>query len=101
MAWFSQHMFRLRSSVGLLKTAVARRALSSQAGGSNWSFLRSTVVPCVLGASVAAGGVFAAKKLLYLQQFHLVEDVHAATVVSWSCDRNLWIKFSPAIRWKQ
>ena len=75
----------LRSSLSAVRTAVARRALTSQSkeGASSFRFAG----PLLIGASAATAGLFAANQL-YNNNFSVIGNVHAATKVR-HLDRHL------------
>lgn len=84
-AWYMSKMaFRsrispiFRSSLSAVRTAVARRTLTSQSkeGASSFRFAG----PLLIGASAATAGLFAATQL-YNNNFSLFGYVHAATKV--------------------
>lgn len=68
----------LRSSLSAVRTAVTRRALTSQSkdGASSFCFAG----PLLIGASAATAGLFAATQL-YKNNFFLIGNVHAASKV--------------------
>ena len=74
----------LRSSLSGVRTAVARRALTSQSkeGASSFRFAG----PLLIGASAATAGLLAANQLY--NNFSVIGNVHAATKVR-HLDRHL------------
>lgn len=78
MAFCSRVSPILRSSLNAVRTAVTRRALTSQSkqGASSFRFAG----PLLIGASAATAGLFAANQL-YNNNFSLIGNVHAATKV--------------------
>lgn len=78
MAFRSRVSPILRSSLNTVRTAVTRRALTSQSkqGASSFRFAG----PLLIGASAATAGLFAANQL-YNNNFSLIGNVHAATKV--------------------
>lgn len=78
MAFRSRVSPILRSSLNAVRTAVTRRALTSQSkqGASSFRFAG----PLLIGASAASAGLFAANQL-YNNNFSLIGNVHAATKV--------------------
>ena len=78
MAYRSRVSPVLRSSLSAVRTAVTRRALTSQSKESA-SSLRFAG-PLLIGASAATAGLFAANQL-YKNNFSLIGNVHAATKV--------------------
>ncbi|XP_020608464.1 nucleoside diphosphate kinase III, chloroplastic/mitochondrial-like [Orbicella faveolata] len=76
MAFRSRVSPILRSSLSAVRTAVTRRALTSQSkdGASSFCFAG----PLLIGASAATAGLFAATQL-YKNNFFLIGNVHAAT----------------------
>ena len=78
MAFRSRVSPILRSSLSAVRTAVTRRALTSQSkeGASSFRFAG----PLLIGASAATAGLFAANQL-YNNNFSVIGNVHAATKV--------------------